>query len=383
MDDAARRLLDSPQPQVAIAAARLASGGPNRETALMLLNRELGNSQTDVRKKAAENLRHIPCANDDERRQREQSVLALLDQPAEDYALRVLTTCAGSQTIIRLEPRLDGTNMPAARYAAWVLAQTPNREIARKALRRLSLHALFCHQVYQQGEGIDFEIAPDLSFHQSTGWLNLGAISKKTSLGLQIPADLMLPTHLDSAEQTFLVRDYREVSTSSRQYMLGDYFMMFRNPYNQLADATYLPMFEVAARDDPTLHCLHVQGSKVAHFPYRQAAAKHRVRLTGKPATYLGLTGETLTAEQVPSQPYPDQDGLIARLQLDRIQASNLIERPASDRDWSRVGYFNDLIQHLTDEQEFGVGLKDAILREAGRREIGPALKKAGFGLWR
>ena len=159
--------------------------------------------------------------------------------------------------------------------------------------------------------------------------------------------------------------------------------MMFARSYGQLADVTYLPMFEVAAREDPTLQCLHVQGRKVAHFPYRQAAAKHRVRLTGKPATYLGLTGEMLAADQVPLLPYPDQDRLIARFLLDRIKTANLIERPATDRDWSRVGYFNDMIQQLTDEQKFGVGLKDAILREAGRREIGPAMKSAGFGLWR
>jgi hypothetical protein len=385
IDDPARRLLESPQPQVAIAAARLASGGPNRETALALLNRELGNTQKDVRQRAAENLLKIPCANDQERLQREQAVLKLLGQPAEDYALRVLITCAGQQTIRALEPRLDSTSLSAARYSAWVLAQTPNPEMARKALRRLALHALFCHQSYQQGSGIDFEIAPDLSFHQSTGWLNLGAVSNNPSAGLQIPADLMMPTHLDSAEQTFLLRDYRDVSTTTQQYMLGDYFMMFArpHPHGRLADATYLPMFEVAAREDPTLECLHVQGRKVAHFPYRQAAAKNRVCLTGKPATYLGLTRETLAAEQVPSLPYPDQDELIARFLLDRIQAANLIERPSTDRGWSRIGYFDDVIQHLTDEQKFGVSLKDAILQEAGRREIAPSLKHAGFRLWR
>ena len=90
-----------------------------------------------------------------------------------------------------------------------------------------------------------------------------------------------------------------------------------------------------------------------------------------------------LAADQVPLQPHPDQDQLIARLLLDRIQAANLKERPATDRDWSRVGYFNDLIQNLTDEDKFGAALKDALLREAGRREFGSALKNAGFGLWR
>lgn len=140
---------------------------------------------------------------------------------------------------------------------------------------------------------------------------------------------------------------------------------------------------DFAAREDPALQGLHVQGRKVVHFLYRQAAAKNRVRLTGKPKTYLGLTGETLAADQVPPQPYPDQDRLIARFLLGRIKAANLIERPATDRDWSRIGYFNDLIQDLTDEQKFGVSLKDAILREAERREMAPALKSAGFGLWR
>lgn len=383
LDDPARRLMDSPEPQIAIAAARLASGGTHRKTALTLLNDKLGNPQSDARQKAAGNLLKIPCLNEEERRQREQAVLELLGQPAEDYALRVLITCAGPQTITKLEPRLDGTDLPAARYAAWVLAQSSNPEIASMALRRLALHALFCHQVYQQGEGIDFGIAPDLSFHQSTGGFLLEATTTNANAGLQIPADLMMPTRLDAAEQTFLVRDYREVSTSTVQYVLGDYFMMFDNHFGQPPDATYLPFFEVAAREDPTLQCLHVQGRKVAHFKYRQAAAQSVARLTGKPATYPGLTGEALAADQVPSQPYPDQDQLIARLLLDRIQAANLKERPASDQDWSRVGYFNDLMQHLTDEEKFGAGLRDAILLEAGRREMGPALKNAGFGLWR
>jgi len=383
LDAPARRLLDSPQPQVAIVAARLASGGTNRETALALLNRELGNQETDVRQKAAENLLQIPCGNDDERRQREHAVLTLLGQPAEDYALRVLATCAGPQTITQLEPRLDGTNVPAARYAAWVLAQTSNPGIARKALRRLALHALFCEQVAQASAGIGFEIAPDLWFGQTTWPVNNGANTSNARPGLQIPADLMLPTRLDAAEQTFLVRDYRDVLASMRQYVTGNYFIRFLHPYGETADATYLPLFVVAAREDPELQSLYVQGHKVAHFPLRQAAAENIARLTGKPASYLGLTGEALAANQGPSQPYPDQDLLVARFLLDQIQAANLKERPATDRDWSHVGYFNALIQQLTDEQQFGAGLKDALLLEAGRRQLGPALKSAGFSLWR
>jgi hypothetical protein len=383
LDVPALRLMNQPEPHIAIAAARLAAGGTNRETALALLNRELGDQEKGARQKAAESLLQIPCADDGERRQREQAVLALLGKPAEDYALRVLTTCAGTQTVTQLEPLLDSTNIPEARYAAWVLAQTSNPEAARKALRRLALHALFCNQIYQQGSGIDFEIAPELSFHQSIGWFSSTSSASNAISALQIPDDLMLPARLDSSEQTFLVRDYHDVLTSMRQYVLGDYFMMFKSPFGKPADATYLPLLEVAAREDPKLECFYVQGRKAVHFPNRQAAARNIARLTGKPATYLGLTGNTLAADQVPTQPYPDQDRLVARFLLDRIQAANLKEQPATDRDWSRVGFFNDLIIHLTDEQQFGPGLKDAMLLEAGHRQLGPTLKNAGFSLWR
>jgi hypothetical protein len=188
---------------------------------------------------------------------------------------------------------------------------------------------------------------------------------------------------LDPAEQTSLVRDYRDVLGSRRQYAMMSYFILFERPYGQPADATYIPLFEVAAREDPELQALHVRGRKVAHFPHRQAAAQNLARLTGKPASYLGLTGEALAHDQPPSEPYPDQNLLIARFLLDRIQAANLKAEPASDRDWSRVGYFNDLILHLTDEQQFGAGLRDALLHEAQRRQLGQALQKAGFSLWR
>ena len=124
LDASALRLMEQPDPRIAIGAARLAAAGVNRKAALALLNRELGSQQRDSRQITAESLLQIPCVNDDERRQREQAVLSLLDQPAEDYALRVLTTCSGPQTISQLEPCLDGTNLLTARYAAWILAQS-------------------------------------------------------------------------------------------------------------------------------------------------------------------------------------------------------------------------------------------------------------------
>jgi len=298
-------------------------------------------------------------------------------------ALRVLTTCAGPQTVAQLEPRLDGTNVPAARYAAWVLAQTSDVSAAHKALRRLALHALFCHQMYQQGSGIDFEVAPGLSFHQTTERLNPVAYPDKAPAGPQIPSDLMLPTRLDPAEQTFLVRDYRDVLNSGRRFVMDDYFMLFQRPLGASVDATYIPLFEAVAREDPELRALYVQGRKVAHFPNRQAAAQYLARLTGKPATYLGLNGEALAHDQPPPQPYPDQNLLVARFLLDRIEAAHLKQMPGSDRDWSRVGYFSDLIVRLTNEEQFGGGLREALLQEAQRRQLGPSLKSAGLQLWR
>jgi hypothetical protein len=383
LDVAVLRLLDAPEPQVAVAAARVAAGGAQRDKALGLLHRELGNKEKDVRREAAQSLLQLPCANDSERLQREQAVLTLLGQPTEDYALRVLITCAGPETVKRLEPRLDGTNLPAARYAAWVLAQSSEPKAAHKALRRLALHALFCHEIYQQGSGIDFEVAPDLRFHQTSQRLNPGAYPDTARSGVQIPSNLMLPAGLDAAEQVFLVRDYRELLTSRREYVMGSYFMLFQRPFGQPTDATYIPLFEAAAREDPELKALYVQGRKVAHCPHRQAAAQNLARLTGKPASYLGLARESLAHDQCPPQPYPDQNLLVARFLLDRVQAANLKARPGSDRDWSRVGYFNDLILRLTDEQQFGAGLRDALLEEAQHRQLGQTLKTAGLSLWR
>jgi hypothetical protein len=384
LDAAALRLLDTPVPEVAVVAARLAAGGPHREKALSFLHRKLSDPDKYLRAEAAANLQQIPCANDAERRQREQVILALLDQPAADYALRVLTTCAGPRTISQLEPRLDTTNVPAARYAAWVLAQAPDPAAAHKALRRLALHALFCHQIYQAGAGIDFEVAPDLYFHQTTERLNPGTYPDTAPSGLQIPSDLMPPANLDASEQAFLVRDYHNLLLSMRQNAAGNYFMLFAPPmWGRTGDSSYVPFFTSAAREDPELRALYVQGRKVACFPNRQAAAQNLARLTGKPAAYLGLKGETLAHDQTPPQPYPGQDQLVARHVLDRLQAAHLKQPPVSDSDWAHVGYFNNLIAHLTSDDQFGSDLKTALLQEAQRRHIDPDLKAAGCLLWR
>ena len=162
----------------------------------------------------------------------------------------------------------------------------------------------------------------------------------------------------------------------------GDAALICGLAHGRAGDSTYVPFFTSAASTDPEVRARYVQGRKVACFPNRQAAAQNLARLTGKPATYLGLKGETLGHDQSPPQPYPDQDQLVARHVLDRIQAAHLKQPPVSDSDWARVGYFNSLIARLTSEEQFGSDLKAALLQEAQRRQLELDLKAAGCALW-
>ena len=379
------QLLERSEPQIAIAAARVVASGPDRNKAFVVLHHELANPKEETRRQAAQALGSIPCHDDTERHSREQAVLNLLDQPAEDYALRVLTTCAGSETVRRLEPRLDGTNMAAARYAAWVLAQSPATNTATKALRRLALHALFFHQSYQSGEGIDFEIAPHLMFHQDLGGFPVSAWDGDSTVS--IPPDLMLPIELSSVEQTFLIRDYRDLLTNGR-WGDNEYFFMFHYPHylqTPAPDRTYISFFEVAAREDTELKVLYVRGQKVAHFPNRQIAAQQLTRLTGKPASYLSLTGESLHHDQVPMEPYRDQTRLLARFLLDRIESASLSQTRTTDPYWSPVNACNRSLEWLCSETElgFGASLLEALRKEAETRNMVPALKAAGLTFWR
>ncbi len=376
-------LLASTNSAVRLSAVRArAITGERRSQALELLNAELGNPQATVREQAAQCLLDIPCPNETERAQRESAALAQFGKPTEDCALRVLTTCAGPATAQLLLPVLDGDDAQRAVYVAWVLARHPDPEVATKALRRVGLYSIFHHEIYQQGAGIDFEIAPNLPFHQDTMRLNRQGSPVNGPPKLNLSPDMLMPRHLDQSEQAFLVRAYRRACSAQPHKVFFSYSLAGLN-FDRLTDASYLDLLRVAAGEDPCLRALRVQGQTVAHFPNRKAAAEIVARLTGKPAAYLGLAGDELDSTTVSEQPYPKQNALVARFKLDRLVAAKLPNRPQRDREWKQVGAYDDDLRSLIDPDAFGTELKNAFLAEAQRRGISEALKTSGFSFWR
>ena len=123
---------------------------------------QLASEDKFVRRQAAQSLSDIKPVDEAERAAREEAVLACLGKPCEDYAMRVLVTCGGPKSVKALEPILDDPDARRAVHAAWVLAQLPDKAAAQKGLRRVAIFAMFHYQIYQQGEGIDFTIAPNL-----------------------------------------------------------------------------------------------------------------------------------------------------------------------------------------------------------------------------
>jgi hypothetical protein len=119
---------------------------------------------------------------------------------------------------------------------------------------------------------------------------------------------------------------------------------------------------------------LHVKDLVVAHFPQRRQAAGQTARLTGKPATYTGLGGEQIDSTKTPPAPYPDQNVLIARFALDRIQKNLPQSPPERDIEWQQIGWRNSFLTHLVDR--FGDDLKPAILAEIDARGLGETFKK-------
>ena len=199
------------------AGARLGIAG-----AMQDLYAQLGAEDVNVRKLAAKSLMDVPPVGAAKRAAREEAVLACLGKPSEDYALRILATCGGEKTANALAPILDGPDARRAVYAAWVLAQLPDQAAAAKALRRVAIFALFHHQVYQQGAGIDFQIAPDLYFHQVTGRLNRDPQAYTAGEGpVQIPGNLLAPFAWDDGEQQYAVRCYQLAEVSRDGYGPG------------------------------------------------------------------------------------------------------------------------------------------------------------------
>ncbi|MHC4123612.1 MAG: hypothetical protein ACYSSI_08580 [Planctomycetota bacterium] len=364
---------------IRIAAARVSAIlGGNRSKALKVLYEGLNNSNPQVRKQASGCLVSVECLNNTERAEREQIVLSYLGHPTEDYALRILTTCAGKKTTEQLSPVLDEENVPRAVYAAWVLAQHPDETIRQKALRRVAVYAMFNHQIYQAGAGIDFAVAPNLSFHQVTENLNRRSGQQKPE-PVHIPEALLAPFEFNIYEQAFAVRAYRY----SRLNILFDVFPPYylQRQRGVSWNASHLPLFRVIAREDPHLRILYVKGNKVAHFKNRKDAAEMIAGITGVKASYIGLAGEEIDSEQVPPRPYKNQNKLITKHILDQIEAVGILKQPEGNIRYNRREALMRMIRYLT--EELGKNLEDELIAESHRRNIALELKNAHFSLWR
>jgi len=376
----ADELLASARESVRLAAAHVSARlGGDRKRAMTVLYRDLAGDHADYRRRASAYLANIPCLDAADRRAREKVLLACLGKPSEDYALRLLPACGGAAAVKALRPLLAGDDVTRAVHAAWVLAQLPDKAARTEALRRLAVYAMFHHTMYQQGSGIDFEVAKGLQFHQVTGRLNPAAYRNRPAERVQIPPKLLAGFDLDEAEQRFAVRVYRRLQRTRPVAWLVEWLW----PLGGRPNETYLPLLKVIAAEDATLKAAFVKGRKVAHFPIRKAAAEHVARITGRPARYVGLAEEPLDSAAWPPRPYDDQPRRVAALLLDRIEAARLAEGPSTDAQWRVTGAYNDLLNRLTDEEQFGDGLKQALLAEADRRRIAKRLRAARLRLWR
>ncbi|HBO42887.1 MAG TPA: hypothetical protein DD670_02915, partial [Planctomycetaceae bacterium] len=339
---------------------------------------QLKSEDEKVRRLAARSLLEIKPADEPRRAEREAFVLSCLGTPSEGHAMRVLTTCGGQKAVKALEPILDDPDAQRAVHAAWVLAQLPDEKAAAKALRRVAIFAMFHHQLYQQGAGIDFDIAPELRFHQVTERLNPDPNAYSGGEGpVRIPDELLRPFDLDEAEQAYAVRCYQR---AEGVHEIGRFTLHFFERIGRPGPAgyhpegptvlnqTYLPLLRAMAAGDPRLERLMVEGRNLAHFKYRQWAAQAIARITQEAASYTGLGGETLDSSVFP-KPYADQDRLLARFFVDRLERAQIPDKqPQSDREYRQQDYFYVTANQLCDQ--FGPGTIDAIRQEAGRRKI-------------
>ncbi|MCU0916334.1 MAG: hypothetical protein MUC88_17490 [Planctomycetes bacterium] len=369
---AVRKLLESSDSTIRAAAESTAArmGLPG---AIQRLYAQLGSGRGGIRQRAAEALTRIPTADEAERAARERAVLKRLGTDAEDEALRVLATCGRTATVAALRPILDGPDVPRAVYAAWVLAQLPDEAAAQTGLRRVAIFATFHHQIYQQGAGIDFPIAPHLSFHQVTQRLNPDPADYSYGEGpVRIPEELLEPFPLDKNEQAFAVAGYRW--SRRPQWSSTHVLPLFNRQWGTaplLADAPaldagYVPLFKVMATEDVGVKRLMVAGQAVAYFPYRQRAAQALAAITGRRATYLGLAGEKIDSAAAP-RAYQNQDKLLAGFVVDQIVKAAPPDDPQSEAQWQQVSALQSLIPHL--RNEFGEQIVPAIRAEAARRK--------------
>ena len=257
---------------------------------------QLDSNDVTIRQQAAKSLMNIKPLDEAERAAREKFVISCLGKPSEDYAMRVLATCGGNKSVKALEQIMDAPDAQRAVYAAWVLAQLPDKMVADIGLHRVAIFGMFSHQLYQQGAGIDFYIAPELGFHQTTERLNTDPKAYSAGEGpVRIPNDLLQPFTLNKAEQVYAVRCYQLAEVAGYMSGVVQQHVILIGPRRQTAmDGTYLPLLKEIAAHDSYIERLMVKGQAVAHFKYRQLAAKEIAAITKEKASYIGLRGETL-----------------------------------------------------------------------------------------
>ncbi len=339
--------------------------------ALKRMYAQLESKDAMVRRQAAATLAGLAPLDEADRADRESAVLALLGTPSEDCAMQILVTCGREKTVKALTPILDDPNPQRAVHAAWVMAQLPDKTAAAKGLRRVAIFGLFNHQIYQQGAGIDFSLAPELYFHQVTERLNPDPKAYSAGEGpVRIPKEWLIPFAWDDTEQQYAVRCYRYSEVSGTPYCFNVGFLRasWMGPHSPPPfDQTHLPLLREIAAHDSHIDRVMVQGHAVAHFLHRQMAARAVAAVTKEKAGYIGLAGETLDSAAFP-QPYKNQDELLAKFIVDRVEKARLPANPESDRQWSQSERYRIAVSSL--KEKLGPQVLDAIRREAERRHV-------------
>ena len=113
-------------------------GGGRRDRTLNFLCGGLNRKEAYLREQASECLLRVPCRDETERSTREGLLLSHVGRSTEDFAMRLLVTCAGEKTTSKLIRLLDAEDADRAVCSAWVLVQLPDPSTRRKAIRRLA-----------------------------------------------------------------------------------------------------------------------------------------------------------------------------------------------------------------------------------------------------
>jgi hypothetical protein len=294
-------LLSHPQMRIRIAAVGPAALlGGDRARALAILFESLGQQDSLLRKLSAEQLMRIPYLSEEEARERETIVLRHVGTASEDYALRVLITCAGRKTAQMLLPIMDEPDVQRALYAAWVLSQHPDEKVKDKGQRRVNLYKILRRQPGQAGSSIVFDIAPGLRFYQrSKGFEIIPGGSEQREKAAFANRDRYIPANLDEKEQEFSVRAYRH-TLSLKNY----HYFSIRGlwaPY--IWDQSHLPLLEVIAQEDPLTRKLIIQDKPVVQYPRRREAARAIARIKSRKASHRDLSGDQADSEQMLGAP--------------------------------------------------------------------------------